>query len=35
MNKKDLEEKIENLAIESCTEEEWNSVEDEGDEEDG
>lgn len=35
MNIKNLEQKIEDLAIESCTEEEWNSVEDEGGEEDG
>lgn len=34
MNKKDLDQKIEDLAIETCTDEEWNSVEDEGDEED-
>ncbi len=34
MNIKNLEQKIEDLAIETCTDEEWNSVEDEGDEED-
>lgn len=29
MNKKELDQKIEELGIESCTQEEWDSVEDE------